>query len=60
MIKWKQKNAVREFKNDVKLKKKNNLKLKVHCTSLLKDLDQRARELQQTQEELDRAKEELD
>ena len=40
--------------------KGKNLKLKAHCTSLLKELDQRAQELQQTQKELDRAKQELD
>ena len=55
-IKWRHKNTVREL-NDVKGK---NLKLKAHCSSLLKELDQRAQELQQTQKELDRAKQELD
>ena len=40
--------------------KGKNLKLKAHCTSLLKERDQRAQEHQQTQKELDRAKQELD
>ena len=53
---WRHKNTVWEL-NDVKGK---NLQLKAHCTSLLKELDQRAQELQQTQRELDRAKQELD
>ena len=39
------------FLNDVKGK---NLKLKANCTSLLKELDQRAEELRQKQQELDR------
>ena len=44
------------FLNDAKGK---NLKLKANCTSLLKELDQRAQELQQKQQELDRAEQEL-
>ena len=39
------------FLNDVKGK---NLKLKANCTSLLKELNQRAQELRQKQQELDR------
>ena len=55
-IKWRHKNAVREL-NDVKTR---NLKMKVHCTSLLDKLDQSTQELQQRKQELDRAKQELD
>ena len=39
------------FLNDLKGK---NLKLKAHCTALLKGLDQRAQELRQKQQKLDR------
>ena len=39
------------FLNDVKGK---DLKLKANCTSLLKELDQRAQEIRQKQKELDR------
>ena len=39
------------FLNDVEGK---DLKLKAHCTSLLKELDQRAQELRQKQQKLDR------
>ena len=41
------------------MRKEKNLKLKANCTSLLKELDQRAQELQQKQQELDRAEQEL-
>ena len=51
-IKWRHKNTARELNDE----KRKNLKLKAHCISLLKELDQRAQELQQTQKELDRAK----
>ena len=39
------------FSNDVEGK---NLKLKANCTSLLKELDQRAQELRQKQQKLNR------